>query len=330
MPDDAASRADPRAAIRALDLSPTRRRWCARSSPAPGSTPPAAPAIVARAAELVARGARALVADGDGGVPRRVRPLDRRGRRADVPRRGAAAGARRRDHRRADRRQDRAVELGRASRPLDLEPGQRRDLGAADHRPGARRRPGPPGRGAARPDPPARRAGGAHRRRPGDEADGPRSSCSARPSTRRWTAPAALEAKGYTYSYDMLGEAARTDADAQRYAARLRPRDRARSPPARPATSAPSPGISVKLSALHPRYEWTHRDDGDGGAGAARPRPRARRRPRRHRLQHRRRGGRAARPVARRDRGAARRPPSSPAGTASASSSRPTAAAPGR
>ena len=28
-----------------------------------------------------------------------------------------------------------------------------------------------------------------------------------------------LEAKGYTYSYDMLGEAARTDADAQRYAA---------------------------------------------------------------------------------------------------------------
>ena len=28
-----------------------------------------------------------------------------------------------------------------------------------------------------------------------------------------------LEAKGYTYSYDMLGEAARTDADALRYAA---------------------------------------------------------------------------------------------------------------
>ena len=27
-----------------------------------------------------------------------------------------------------------------------------------------------------------------------------------------------LEAKGYTYSYDMLGEAARSDADAQRYA----------------------------------------------------------------------------------------------------------------
>ena len=28
---------------------------------------------------------------------------------------------------------------------------------------------------------------------------------------------AALEAKGYTYSYDMLGEAARTEADALRY-----------------------------------------------------------------------------------------------------------------
>ena len=124
--------------------SPTRRRWCARSSPAPGSTPPAARAVVAGAAELVRRGARPLLADGDGGLPRRVRPLDRRGRRADVPRRGAAAGARRRDDRRADRRQDRAVELGRAPRPLDLEPGQRRDLGPADHRPGARRRPGPP------------------------------------------------------------------------------------------------------------------------------------------------------------------------------------------
>ena len=51
----------------------------------------------------------------------------------------------------------------------------------------------------------------------------------------------ALEAKGYTYSYDMLGEAARTDADAARYAARLRRRDRAPSPPAPPATCAPAP-----------------------------------------------------------------------------------------
>jgi hypothetical protein len=34
-----------------------------------------------------------------------------------------------------------------------------------------------------------------------------------------------LEAKGYTYSYDMLGEAARTEADARRYHLSLFPRD---------------------------------------------------------------------------------------------------------
>ena len=67
-----------------------------------------------------------------------------------------------------------------------------------------------------------------------------------------------LEAQGYTYSYDMLGEAARTDADARRYheayakaitAIALQAKGDVRS----------SPGISVKLSALHPRYEFTHR-----------------------------------------------------------------------
>ena len=81
-----------------------------------------------------------------------------------------------------------------------------------------------------------------------------------------------------------------------------------RSPPARPATCGSGPGISVKLSALHPRYEWSHRDD---VMAVLLPRARdlaraAARAP--HRLQHRRRGGRPARPVARRDRGAARRP----------------------
>ena len=69
----------------------------------------------------------------------------------------------------------------------------------------------------------------------------------------------ALEAKGYTYSYDMLGEAARTDEDALRYAAAYA---RAIAAIGARATGdvAASPGISVKLSALHPRYEWTHRD----------------------------------------------------------------------
>jgi RHH-type proline utilization regulon transcriptional repressor/proline dehydrogenase/delta 1-pyrroline-5-carboxylate dehydrogenase len=69
-----------------------------------------------------------------------------------------------------------------------------------------------------------------------------------------------LEAKGYTYSYDMLGEAARTERDAERYAAAYA---RAIAAIAARATGdvAASPGISVKLSALHPRYEWTHRDE---------------------------------------------------------------------
>ncbi len=70
---------------------------------------------------------------------------------------------------------------------------------------------------------------------------------------------AGMEAKGYTYSYDMLGEAARTDADARRYAASYAD---AIAVIARKATGdvRTSPGISVKLSALHPRYEWTGRE----------------------------------------------------------------------
>ncbi|WP_299705781.1 bifunctional proline dehydrogenase/L-glutamate gamma-semialdehyde dehydrogenase PutA [uncultured Tateyamaria sp.] len=66
---------------------------------------------------------------------------------------------------------------------------------------------------------------------------------------------AGMEAKGFTYSYDMLGEAAMTDADARRYHLSY---SRAISTIARACTSADireNPGISVKLSALHPRYE---------------------------------------------------------------------------
>ena len=63
------------------------------------------------------------------------------------------------------------------------------------------------------------------------------------------------EAEGFTYSYDMLGEAAMTARDAQRYAgAYAEAIDRI----ARACASgdvAANPGISVKLSALHPRYE---------------------------------------------------------------------------
>ncbi|MDP4548643.1 bifunctional proline dehydrogenase/L-glutamate gamma-semialdehyde dehydrogenase PutA [Marinobacter sp. MDS2] len=68
-----------------------------------------------------------------------------------------------------------------------------------------------------------------------------------------------MEEQGYTYSYDMLGEAARTDADAERYYQAY-------------ATAIDSiskrcegdvrtnPGISVKLSALLARYEYGQKE----------------------------------------------------------------------
>ena len=68
-----------------------------------------------------------------------------------------------------------------------------------------------------------------------------------------------LEKQGYTYSYDMLGEAARTDDDALRYHDAYAKAIRAIAKQAKGDVRG-SPGISVKLSALHPRYEYTHRD----------------------------------------------------------------------
>lgn len=66
--------------------------------------------------------------------------------------------------------------------------------------------------------------------------------------------------QGLTHSFDMLGEAARTIADAERYADAYR---NALDRIAKEAKEgfAKSPGISVKLSALHPRYEWSHADE---------------------------------------------------------------------
>ncbi|PHP67470.1 bifunctional proline dehydrogenase/L-glutamate gamma-semialdehyde dehydrogenase [Zhengella mangrovi] len=64
-----------------------------------------------------------------------------------------------------------------------------------------------------------------------------------------------LSAKGYLYSYDMLGEAARTAEDAERY---FQAYARAIADLARSSNKPDirqNPGISVKLSALHPRYE---------------------------------------------------------------------------
>ncbi|SDL55532.1 L-proline dehydrogenase /delta-1-pyrroline-5-carboxylate dehydrogenase [Franzmannia pantelleriensis] len=68
-----------------------------------------------------------------------------------------------------------------------------------------------------------------------------------------------LEQQGYTYSYDMLGEAARTDDDALRYHQAYAKAITAIAKQAKGDVRG-SPGISVKLSALHPRYETTHRD----------------------------------------------------------------------
>ncbi|NIY78428.1 bifunctional proline dehydrogenase/L-glutamate gamma-semialdehyde dehydrogenase PutA [Celeribacter sp. HF31] len=63
------------------------------------------------------------------------------------------------------------------------------------------------------------------------------------------------EAKGYTYSYDMLGEAAMTQADADAYAKAYSDAMRAIAKGCTKGSVADNPGISVKLSALHPRYD---------------------------------------------------------------------------
>ena len=68
-----------------------------------------------------------------------------------------------------------------------------------------------------------------------------------------------LEAKGYTYSYDMLGEAARTEADARRYHLSYSKAITAIAGAAKGNDIRSNPGISVKLSALHPRYEVAKR-----------------------------------------------------------------------
>ena len=70
---------------------------------------------------------------------------------------------------------------------------------------------------------------------------------------------AGMEKLGFTYSYDMLGEAARTDADARHYHLSY---SRAISAIAAACPSddvTRNPGISVKLSALHARYEEAQR-----------------------------------------------------------------------
>jgi RHH-type proline utilization regulon transcriptional repressor/proline dehydrogenase/delta 1-pyrroline-5-carboxylate dehydrogenase len=70
----------------------------------------------------------------------------------------------------------------------------------------------------------------------------------------------AMEALGFRYSYDMLGEAALTDEDALRYFAAYEDAIHAIGRSANERSVVDGPGISIKLSALHPRYTRSQRD----------------------------------------------------------------------
>ena len=69
-----------------------------------------------------------------------------------------------------------------------------------------------------------------------------------------------FEAMGFRYSYDMLGEAALTVADAHRYYASYENAIHAIGHASSGRGIYEGPGISIKLSALHPRYSYTQRE----------------------------------------------------------------------
>jgi RHH-type proline utilization regulon transcriptional repressor/proline dehydrogenase/delta 1-pyrroline-5-carboxylate dehydrogenase len=70
----------------------------------------------------------------------------------------------------------------------------------------------------------------------------------------------ANEARGYRYSYDMLGESAMTEQDAAKYFAAYEGAIHAIGQAAAGRGIRNGPGISVKLSALHPRYSRAQRE----------------------------------------------------------------------
>lgn len=70
----------------------------------------------------------------------------------------------------------------------------------------------------------------------------------------------AMEARGFRYSYDMLGEAATTAADAARYLADYERAIHAIGKASAGRGVIAGPGISIKLSALHPRYSRSQID----------------------------------------------------------------------
>ncbi|HVW66032.1 MAG TPA: bifunctional proline dehydrogenase/L-glutamate gamma-semialdehyde dehydrogenase PutA [Nitrosospira sp.] len=77
---------------------------------------------------------------------------------------------------------------------------------------------------------------------------------SARSAAKKW------QRRGYRLSYDMLGEGARTAADADRYFERYLAAVDSAGLANDLEQGAGMAGISVKLSALHPRYSWTQQD----------------------------------------------------------------------
>ncbi len=111
---------------------------------------------------------------------------------------------------------------------------------------------------------------------------------------------------GPRYSFDMLGEGARTASDAQRYFDAYASAIEAIGRTAGDRPLPDRPGISVKLSALHPRFDAPGRDAGDDGTGAAADRSRAPRQGLRPEFHRRCRGGRPAGAVAGGDRGGVR------------------------
>ncbi len=68
------------------------------------------------------------------------------------------------------------------------------------------------------------------------------------------------EKQGYRYSFDMLGEAAMTAADAERYFKDYERAIEAIGVASKGRGVVDGNGISVKLSALHPRYTWSQRE----------------------------------------------------------------------
>ncbi len=69
------------------------------------------------------------------------------------------------------------------------------------------------------------------------------------------------QGKGWSHSFDMLGEAAKTMPDARRYAKAYGNALTTIAKTAKGQGVRAAPGISVKLSALYPRYEWSHAAD---------------------------------------------------------------------